>query len=335
MNPPSPVTTAVRLIGGYQISRAIYVALELGVFDKLKKEPSSDALAAEIGAHAPSLYRLLRALAGVGVLHEEPERRFTLTPVGDCFRSDAPGSVGAAALSAGQPYYWHAWSELGHSIRTGEPAFIAAHGTTAWQYRAQHPEAQDAFNRAMTATSRRMAASIILGYDFARFGTVVDVGGGAGALLAAILRRNRNTNGILFDLPEAVGAATAQLEAAGVADRARCVGGSFFEALPGEGDAYVLCSVLHNWQDADAIKILTSCRRAMKPEARVLVVESEVGEPNADPEVKLLDLNMLVIHGALERTRQEYQALMEAAGLEWVGAVKTPGGMTILEGRAR
>ena len=330
---PSAAATCMRLISGYQVSRAIYAGAELGVFDLLDQPQAAETIAARVGAHPPTLYRLMRALASVGVLHEDDERRFALTPIGSCLRKNAAGSLHACALSIGQPYYWAAWSELPHSVRTGEAAFTEAHGMSAWDYRAQHPDEAQAFNRSMTAMSQRLSRAIVLAYDFSRFSCIVDVGGGSGSLLAAVLLRNARQRGVLFDLPAALGEAEERLRAGGVLDRVRLVGGSFFEALPTEGDAYVLCSVLHNWSDEDARSILSRCRAAMQKDARLFVIESEIASPNRGPEVKFLDLNMLVMHGARERTRAEFEALFAATGFAWVDQRLTAMGMSVIEVR--
>jgi hypothetical protein len=250
-------------------------------------------------------------------------------------RSDAPGSLAAWALSIGRPYYWDAWSGLPHSIATGECAFQNVHGTSSWTWRAGHPDDAAAFQHAMTAISQRLSRAIAMAHDFARYRCVVDVGGGSGALVAMLLRRHPQLRGIVFDLPEATAGAEAALAAAGLADRARAVGGSFFTSVPSDGDAYVLCSVLHNWDDADATTILRTCRAAMHGDARLLVVESALGAPNRDPEVKFLDLNMLVMHGARERTDGELDALLATAGFAVVDRTNTAIGMSLVEAKPR
>ena len=331
--PPSAATACMRLVTGYQVSRAIYAAASLGLFDRLATPSTSDELAAAAKTHPPTTYRLLRALASVGLLVEAPGRMFTLTPTGQCLRSDAPGSLAPWALSIGRPYYWAAWEALPHSIESGESAFAHVHGTSSWDWRSTHPEDAAAFNLAMSAMSQRLSRAIVMAHDFGRYGCVVDVCGGSGTRIAMMLRRHPELRGVVFDLADAIAPAEAAFAAAGFAGRARAVGGSFFESIPGDGDAYVLSSVLHNWDDAQATAILRTCRRAMRPEARLLIVESDVGAPNQSPEVKFLDLNMLVIHGACERTRGEFEALLADAQLAYVGEARTAVGMSIIEAR--
>jgi hypothetical protein len=315
------------LAHGYRVSQALHVAAVLGIADELKDgERTSDDLAAAVGAHPDTLYRLLRALASVGVLHEVEGRSFSLTDAGYDLRSDSPRTIAGWASFVGSSYYWAAWGNLLHSVRTGENAFHHVYGTDVWTYRTEHPEAGPPFDRAMTELTRRANEAIVAAYDFGRFGTLVDVGGGRGALLRAILDANPNLSGILFDQPHVV---------AGVElpERASVVGGSFFEAVPDGADAYVLKWIIHDWEDPEARAILETCRRAMPQDARVLVVERVVGPPNEDADAKFSDLNMLVMPGGRERTRDEFARLFESAGLR-LEHVFPAGQLAVLEALA-
>jgi O-methyltransferase/methyltransferase family protein len=328
-----PAAALLRLVNGYRVSQAIYVATALGIADLLAGGPqSSDELAAGTGSHPGAMYRLLRALAAVGVFHEASGRRFTLTPLSHCLRSDAPEPVGPTAISTMSPPMWQAWGALLHGVRTGENAFRQVHGVDVWTYRERHPEASAVFDRAMTATMRRVTAAVLAAYDFSRFGTVVDVGGGQGALLAAILRAHPTVRGVLFDQPHVVGRGEDVVRIAGVAGRCDVVGGSFFERVPDGGDAHVLRWIIHDWPDADATAILRNCRRAIGPQGRLLVIEQEIEPPNAGAPAKLADLQMLVGAGGRERTLEEYAALFAAAGFRLVGATSTRAGESIVEG---
>lgn len=301
-----PSAALRRLINGFQVTQAIHVATVLGLADLLAGGPrSSDDLAAATKTHPDALYRLLRALASIGVFREEDGRQFALTDLGAGLRSDAPDSLAGWAAFVGEPYYWQAWGALLHSVRTGENAFRHVHGTDAWTFRARDPERSARFDRAMTALARQVAVAVLAAYDFGRFATIVDVGGGNGTFLAAILTQHPTTRGVLFDQSHVVAGAGSILTAAGVAERCEVVGGSFFEAVPDGGDAYVLKAILHDWEDEACVRILQTCRRAMANGAALLVVEQELGPPNAEPASKFMDLNMLVAPGGRERTSEE------------------------------
>lgn len=330
-NNSDPATTLRRLIDGFQVSQAIHVAATLRIADLLASgSRTADELAADTDTHAPTLYRLLRALASVEILREGNDREFELAPLGQQLRSDVVGSMADWAGFVGSPGYWQAWSGLTHSVRTGENAFRHIHATDVWSYRASRADESAVFDRAMTALSRRSSAALIAAYDFGRFRTVVDVGGGTGALLAAILGAHPGLHGILIDQPHVVAAAGAFMERAGVLDRCRIVGGSFFDAVPEGADAYVLRSVIHDWEDVDAIRILTMVGNAMAADGRVLLMERIVAPPNEGRDAKFSDLNMLVAPGGRERTREEFEALLGLAGLR-VAAVIDAGGFAVIE----
>jgi hypothetical protein len=323
-----------RLVNGYQVTQAIHVAATLGIADLLRDGPRTSAeLAARTDAHAPSLHRILRALAAVGVLHEEDDGRFALTDVGDCLRCDAPEPVGGWAAYVGLPSHFTAWANLLHTVRTGENAFGSVHGSSVWEYRARHPEDGVIFDRAMTDITQRANRHLLDAYDFGGFGVVVDVGGGHGALLAALLAEHPQMRGVVFDQPHVVAGAPAVLEAAGVADRCEVVGGSFFDAVPAGADAYVLKAILHDWDDEDAVRILSSCRDAIAPDGALLVVERELGPPNENPDAKLSDLNMMIGPGGRERTRDEFADLLAEGGFALQRTVPTAIGLCVFEAR--
>ncbi|HET7094791.1 MAG TPA: methyltransferase, partial [Thermomicrobiales bacterium] len=293
--PERPSMALRRLVNGYQATQAIGVAARLGIADLLAAGPrASEDLAVATGAHSGALYRLLRALASIGVLHEAAERRFSLTPIGECLRADAPEPVAGWAAFVCEPYYRQAWDALEQSVRTGENAFRLVHGEDPWTYRQRHPATNAVFNRAMTDRSRQVSAAVLEAFAFGRYASVVDVGGGAGAFLAAILVRYPAMRGVLFDQPHVAASAAPILAAAGVADRCEVASGSFFAGVPAGADAYLLKSILHDWDDERCGDILRTCRRAMAPGAALLVVEQALGSPNENPDAKFSDLNMLV-----------------------------------------
>src|SRR4051794_30616031 len=309
----------LRLVNGYQVSQAIHVAATLGIAEQLADGPRTVGdLASATGTHAGSLQRLLRALAAVDLLREAPDDTFGLTALGEALG----GPVGSWAAFIGRAYHWTAWGQLLHSVRTGESAFRAVHGVDVWEFRAQHPEEGAVFDAAMTGLSRRVNAAVAAAHDFGRYGVLVDVGGGHGALLAGILDRHPGVRAVLFDQAAVVAGAQA--------DGIEVVGGSFFESVPEGGDAYLLKSVLHDWEDERAIAILRTCRRAAPVGTALLVIERQFSLPAT----KFSDLNMLVGPGGRERTPEEYATLLAAAGYELLGETPTVTGVSVFEARA-
>jgi hypothetical protein len=306
-----------QLINGFMISQAIHVAVTLSVPDFLRDGAlSCDRLASLTGAHSPPLYRLLRALAAVGILHETDDRQFSLTPLGNGLATGTEGSLNAWARFVTRPPLWSSWNHLLHSVRTGETGFQHVHRQDVWSFRASNPEESAIFDQAMHQASKHIGRALVAAYDFAGAEHVVDVGGGDGALLAAVLAASPHAVGTLLDLPHVTAGASQALNSAGVLTRCNIIAGSFFENVPRDGDIYVLKHVLHDWQDSEARRILRNCRQAMPLHARLLVIERLLEPANAGAEGKLSDLNMLVNSGGRERTREEFEALMQSAGLE-------------------
>ncbi len=312
-----------RLIDGFRASQVIHAAAALGLADLLGDESrTSEELAASTGADPRTLYRLLRTLAALGIFREEAGQRFTLTELGRPLRTNAHDSVAGWAVLIGRSYYRDAWSHLVESVRAGENAFRLAYGMSVWDYRAQHPEEGAIFDAAMASSSRLVIDSLLAAYDFGRFETIVDVGGGNGALLAALLAEYPKLRGVLFDQPHVV-------EGVDLGPRCEIVGGSFFEAVPDGGDAYLLKWIIHDWEDEESTAILRTIRRTG---GTVLVIERLLGPPNEDPVAKLSDINMLVGPGGRERTLEEFAALFEAAGYRLAGSTSTASSMHVLEG---
>jgi hypothetical protein len=327
-------TELMRLINGYQVSQALHVAATLGIADHLQEGPRScEDLAQACGAHPASLYRLLRALAAVRLFHEADNKEFSLTRLGFYLTRDATGSVSNYARWVGTAGQWGSWGNLLHSIKSGECAQRFTCGTDAWTYRRQHPEEQAVFDAAMTGNSRSEAQAVLEAYDFSRFCNVVDVGGGQGRLLKALLTASPDAHGILFDQPQVIASADRALTCADLAQRCRVVAGSFFESIPDGGDAYILKAILHDWDDDRSVDILRACHRAMSPTATLLVIERVIGPPNEIPEGKFSDLNMMVQYAASERTREEFQDLLQRGGFEMTGVVPTRSPLSIVLGR--
>ena len=305
-----------RLVSGFHVSQAIHAAVELDIPDLLADdERTSDDLAQASESDPATLYRLLRALASLGILHEADGRRFSLTPLGQPLRGNVPGSLRGWVRLIGRDHVWRSWGNLVNAVRNGENSFRALYGADVFDWRAEHPEESAIFDEAMKSLTATSNDAILATYDFGRFGTVVDVGGGTGTLLASVLEAHPGTRGILFDQAHVVTGAEPVLRAAGVLDRCEVVSGSFFSTVPEGGDAYLLKSIIHDWEDEESVQILSVCRAAMAPGAVLLLIERDLGPPNENPAAKLSDLNMLVMPGGRERTDEEYSELFRRAGL--------------------
>ena len=331
---PPPVQL-LQLMNGYWITQSIAVAAELGIADQLAHGPATaEELAAATSTHAPSLRRLLRALAMIGVLNERPGGAVELTPVGTFLRDDAPGSLRALARMRGSEWQWRSWRELGHSIRTGETALEHVYGKPMFEYFADSPADGEVFNEAMISHASQMHTAVAAAYDFPAGGTVVDVGAGHGTLVAAILEARPDLCAVAFDLPRVIDGARGRLIERGLGDRCQFVAGDFFEAVPEGGDVYALSHIVHDWDDEKAIRLLNSCRDAMSQDARLALCEMVVPSGPEPHFSKLLDLEMLVNTGGRERTLEEYERLYAAAGLELRRVVEVTGELAVLEGAA-
>jgi hypothetical protein len=329
-----PASALIYLIQGFRISQAITVAARLGIADLLVDGPrSSQALAEATGTDTQSLYRLLRALASVGVFAEVGGDSFELTPMANLLRTDVPGSLRAASITLGELTY-PAWTRLRESVETGRPGFAAVFGAEFFPYLAENPEIASWFQGMMAGLNVRTNAAVPVAYDFSAARKVVDIGGGNGSLLAAILKANPSAQGVLFDLPHVQDDARTNLANAGVLDRCALDSGDFFARVTEGGDIYTLRWILHDWNDADCVRILQSCRKAIVPDGKLLVIE-QVVEPGSAPAswiTKFLDLQMLVSLGGRERTATEFGELFEASGFHLTRVVPTDAPLSIIEG---
>ncbi len=318
------------MLNAHALVQALHVAATLGIADLLADGPRTvEELASATSTHAEALYRLLRMLAGADVFAEEEPRRFRLTPLASTLRTGTPDSVRDWALYIAAPPVWAAWGDLLHSVRTGESAFEHTQGVPLFSYLTDHPELAAAYNNWMAKQSELQNGAVLASYDFSAHRTVVDVGGGQGATLAAILQAHPRVAGVLFDLPQVV--ATATLPPA-VAARCAIVGGDVLKSVPQGGDAYLLKRVLMDFGDELAIRALANCRDAMAEGGKVLVVEPIVPEGNEPGVGKFLDLTMLALPGGRVRTEAEHRALFEGAGLEVRRAIPTPSPLRLVEG---
>ncbi len=321
----------LQLIQGFWISRAIYVAAKLGIPDLLKQSPqSSSDLAKATGTHAPSLYRLLRALDSIGVFAEDNQGRFTLTPLGATLLTDVPGSLRFFVIEELGENHYPAWEKVLYSVQTGAIAFDHVYGESKWQYMTQHPEEAMIFDQAMASFSWVVSAAVAGAYDFSSSRTVVDLGGGDGSLLAGILRAHGHLRGVVADVPHVIERARQRLEAEGLSHRCGTAGVDFFKAVP-PSDTYLLKWILHDWTDEQSVTILKNCRNAMTADGRVLIIEAVLQAGDATSFGKFVDLNMLVMTGGRERTETEYRTLLEAAGLKLTKVISTQTEMSIIE----
>jgi hypothetical protein len=323
----------MQYITGHWVAAAVYAAVRLGLADRMQAGPrTADELAQAVGAHGPSVYRLLRALAALGIVREGPPRQFALTELGDLLRADHPRSMRSMALFQGAAPHWLGWGNFVHSVRTGESAFAQVHGQGFFDYCQTDAEFAAAFNGAMTAMSATAAEAVLEAYDFTGIRRLVDVGGGHGYLLSRILQRYPEMNGLVFDLPQVVAGAPPVLAAAGVADRCQTIAGSFFDFVP-PADAYIAKNIIHDWSDERSLQILSHVRRAIEGRGRVLLVELVVSPDASDGAMPILiDLEMLhATHGGRERTAEEFAALLAAAGLRLDRVVKTRSMFNVLE----
>ena len=334
-----PPPDALRfMINGFWVSQALYVAATLGLADLLRDgRKTADELAHAVGAHGPSLHRLLRVLASVGVFAEDTDGRFQLTPLAEYLRTDVAGSHRAWAIWSGQPSTWAMWGELLHCVRSGEAGFSKAYGRSVWDYYAEHPDQNAIFNAAMAGTSRPVAQAIVRSAKLSSSKTIVDVGGGRGTLIAAALVAHPGMQGILFDQLHVVAEARELLESAGIASRCEVIAGNFFESVPERGDTYLLKSLLQDWDDRHAVAILRNCRRAMKAGARLLVIERVIPPGNDFHPSKLGDLLMLVMYGGRVRSEREFAQLYAEAGfkLDSITSIAEGAGLSIIEGSVR
>lgn len=321
------------LLTGYRVSAVLSVAAELAIPDALADGPLTVAeLAARVGADEDTLGRLMRALAAIGLCTADGTGAYAGTPLAEALRSQVPGSLRPLARMMQDPAVWAAWGHLAHSVRTGENAFQALHGEDVWAHRATRPEANAVFNANMAALTSQIADAVAAAYDFTGLTTVVDVGGGHGALLQAILAHHEHLSGTVFDLPQGL-PSTPPSASDSVRHRWSTASGSFFDAVPA-ADAYLLKKVLHDWSDERCIEILRTCARSLHPGGVILVIEIVVDRPGRELAAALSDLNMLVLPGGRERTGAEFAALFDAAGLRLGAVIDTGTEVAIIEARA-
>jgi hypothetical protein len=327
-----PHAQLIQMFAASWVSATLYTAASLGLADHLAAGPKSAAeLAAVTGTHAPTLHRLMRTLAGLGILSEQQEQRFALTTLGEALKTGAPGCARSTLLAFGGQAFWRSWEGMLHSVQTGETGFEKIHGVPVFDYLAQHPEQAAHFSEAMVGFHGAEPPAVAAAYDFSGFRTVVDVGGATGNMLAAVLSRHAGPRGVLFDRPHVVRDALPLLKAHGVESRVAIEEGNFFEAVPAGGDAYVLSHVIHDWNEDQCLTILGHCREAIKPDGRLLIVETVLPTGDTPHQGKVQDMVMLVVPGGQERTEAEYVTLLEKARFRLNRVVPTDSVVSVVE----
>jgi O-methyltransferase domain/Dimerisation domain len=330
-----PMGAMMEMIIGAWRAQGIAVAAELKVADALANGPLTGAeLARRVGADPDALGRLMRALVSDGIFTRRGDGRFALNALGETLRSDAPMSMAGMARFVGHPNYREHWSGLLDAVKTGEAVPPKLRGMSVWDYTAQQPDFAAVFNEAMTSVSGFAVDPVVAAYDFTPYRTIIDVGGGHGRLVAAIIAATPGTSGVLYDLPQVVEGAPELLKRYGVPNRVRVESGSFFDGVPEGGDAYVMKNVIHDWPDAEAVAILKNVRKAAKPGTTLLLVEFVIPDHDREFIGKWVDLEMLVQVAARERTAEDYRKLYAQAGFQMTRVVPTAGPISLVEGKA-
>ncbi len=322
----------LQIISGFWVSRAVFIIAKLGIPDLLQTgDKTAEELASATDTHAPSLFRVLRALASVGVVTSDDNNRFGQTPLTETLVTNIPGSLRWFTISElGQEHY-PAWGNLMYSVKTGGIAFDDFFKKDVWAYFKDNPEDAAVFNDSMSGMTAALNESLRSRYDFSGFNKVVDVGGGHGGLITEILKSNDHLQGILFDSPVVIEGAKEKLAAAGIADRCEAVSGDFFQAVPEGGDVYVMKWIIHDWEDAKSITILKNCRKQMKSGNRLILVDCVVPETTEPDFSKFIDLNMLVMTGGKERTESEFSSLLMNSGFKLLRVIPTDQPFSIIE----
>ena len=328
-----PDVVLMQMLFGAQMQRGVCLAVRLGIPDLLAEQTqTAEELAAKTGTHAPSLYRLLRTLASIGVFAENAEKKFELTPISALLRDGAPNSMRDFAVMMGEEWIWQAWGELPYSVQTGGVAHEKAQGMGSFEFFQKNAEAGKVFNAAMTNFTRAIIPAFVEAYDFSGVNRLVDVAGGHGLLLAGVLKANPRLRGVLFDLPFVLEGAVGLLAEEGVSDRVELVLGNFFESVPTGADAYMMKHIIHDWDDESSIKILRNIHSAIDENGKILIVEMVIPEGSEPHPSKALDILMLVMEGGKERTKYEYGKLLEASGFRLTRVIPTKSPYSVIEG---
>jgi hypothetical protein len=334
---PQPAEQLMQLGTGYMVSAALYTATQLGIPDLLKGgAKSTQELAASCGAQEDALYRVMRALASIGVFNEVAARTFALTPMSELLRADHEDSVRDMMLWLADEFHFHTYPEMLHSVKTGETVVEKVYGESCFGYLEKNKALGEVFNRAMTMFSKMLGPAALEAYDFSYLNgkTLVDIGGGHGSLLTMILKKYPEIRGVIFDLEHVHVGAKTRITEAGLTSRCDTVGGDFFSAVPA-ADAYIMKNIIHDWSNEKALSILQNCHRAGTGKTRVILVEAVITPGNEPHFAKWLDLEMLLLPGGRERTEEEFARLFEQAGFGLTRVVQTKSPVCVLEAEKR
>jgi len=335
-NPPEIPLSAmmIQLTSGHWVSQMMWVVAELGIADELRDGARSiQELSKAVNANQYALYRVLRAVASLGVFEETASGQFAQTPLSELLRSETPGSLRSWARMVAAESNWRVWPSLIHGVRTGESAYEHAMGMPIWEVFAADRELGRLFNESMTGFSAAEIPAVLEAYDFSGIRKLVDVAGGHGTLLRDVLLANPGVHGVLTDLPQVVEGAWRTFEDAGLSARCETVGGDMFESLPAGADAYMMKHIIHDWDDERSIRILSNCRKAMTPDGKVLIIDAVIKPGNEPDPSKLLDIVMLTIQGR-ERTEGEFRSVLERSGFRLNRIVSTRSPVSVVEGVA-
>jgi len=330
--PPPEAIIMMHVTGGF-VAQAVHTAASLNIADHLAAGPrSTDDLAAETQTDTQALYRVLRALASVGVFTEVGDKTFANTPVSETLREDSPTSQKAMVLMIGDPEHGRVINDMLYSVRTGKPAWEHVHGMPVFEYAyGENRQFGDLFNQAMTSFSRQTIPAILASYDFSGAVTIADIAGGVGHLLGAVLQKYPAARGVLFEIPQLLESAPPMLDSYGVTDRVELVAGDFVESIPVKADLYMVKHIIHDWYDDKCQKILGNIRESMPDDARVLILDAVIPPGNDPHPGKILDLEMLISPGGMERTTGQFEALLGGSGFRLVRIIPTLSPVSIVE----
>ena len=328
-----PAEQMIQFATGFMVSSAVYSVTKAGIPDLLRDgAKSAQELAKNSGSNEDALYRIMRALASIGVFSEVFDKKFALSPAGEYLCKDTPGSHRDMVLWMGDAIHHRTYAEMGHALKTGETVIEKVHGVSCFEYFAQDKPLSEVFNAAMTGFSAMIAPAVLDSYDFSTLNnkTLVDIGGGHGYLLTQILRKYPDIRGTIFDLEHVVAGARSSLDNSGLSSRCQTAAGDFFQSVP-PGEAYIMKNIIHDWNDELALKILKCCHRAGIGKTKVILVESILPAANIPHLSKWLDLEMLLLPGGRERTEDEFNRLFAQAGFRLTRVVPTNSPVCVIE----